>query len=307
MKDVTLRQMEYLVAVIDTGSVSAGAQACHVSQATVSSALAALERALACTLLLRGPARRALPTPEGLAFGNRARAVLAAAQEAVESVDSSLTELRGPLSVGCMDTVSPRILPGLVEHFTQTWPEVDLRLRESDPFSLQEQVAAGALDVAVMYERQVRNPSLERFHLADVQLHAMLPADSPLANGDSVALADLASMPCILLDIPPTQELLLERIHALGLQVDVRWTSSSAETIRSLVARGLGFSLINAVPHPDARSFEGLPLAYLPLSDEKQANPAVALTAPGRRRSARIDEALHALRRVAQDSSPGGW
>lgn len=307
MKDVTLRQMEYLVAVLDAGSVSAGAQACHVSQATVSSALAALERTLGATLLLRGPARRALPTPEGLEFGARARAVLASVNDAVEAVDASLTELSGPLSVGCMHTVSPRILPGLVEHFTQKWPDVELRLQESDPFTLQEEVAAGTLDVAVMYERQVREPSLETFHLADVQLHAMLPADSPLAWGESVALAELAELPCILLNIPPTQDLLLERIHALGLEVDVRWTSSSAETIRSLVARGLGFSLINAVPHPDARSFEGLRLAYLPLSDEKQANPAVALTAPGRRRSARIEEALHALRRVAQDSSPGGW
>lgn len=301
MKDITLRQMQYLVAVLDHGSVGAGAAASHVSQASVSAALAQLERTLGTTLLLRGPARRAQPTAAGRDFAERARAILAAVDDAADAVDEDQRQLRGPLTVGCLHTASPRMLPGLAEHFTRTWPGVRLELVEETPGRLQDLVVGGRVDVAVIYSRQLRRPELHSSQLGPVRLHAMLPADSPFAASPEVALAELVTaLPAIMLDIKPTEELLMERIQALGLTVQVAWRSSSAETIRSLVARGLGFSLVNAVPDPSTRSFEGREVVYRPLSDEKQPNPAIAVTAPGRQDSPRIAEAIRVLREIAQ-------
>ncbi|MDY6808711.1 MAG: LysR substrate-binding domain-containing protein [Actinomycetota bacterium] len=306
MNDVTLRQMEYLIAVLDHGSVSAGAAAAHVSQATVSASLAQLEKSLGTVLLARGPARRARPTSAGEEFAARARTILAAVDDAVDSVDDSSSELRGPLSVGCLHTASPRVLPGLVEHFEKRWPRVILELVEEAPRRLQDLVATGRLDVAMLYSRQLERQELISHQLGGVRLHALLSADSPLARQDVVSLNDLVALPAILLDIPPTAELLLERIHAHGLEVDVRWRSSSAETIRALVARGLGFSLVNAIPHPSVRSFEGLEVVYRPVADEVD-NPAIAVTIPHRARSRRVAEAIRVLRRTHEQSDPDRW
>ncbi|MGV9709357.1 LysR family transcriptional regulator [Gordonia sp. NPDC003424] len=306
MKDVTLRQMEYLIAVLDHGSVSAGAAAVHVSQATVSAALSQLEKSLGVALLSRGPARRARPTPAGEEFATRARAILAAVDDAVETADESAAELRGPLAVGCLHTASPRMLPGLVTHFEHRWPRVDLHLVEDTSPRLQDLVATGRLDVAMVYTRQLVRHELVTHRLGDVRLHAVLPADSPLAAQPEVAMADLVRLPAILLDIPPVADLLLERIRAHGLDVEVRWRSSSAETIRSLVARGLGFSLVNAVPHPSVRTFEGLEVVHRPVADDVN-NPAIAITLGGRARSAKVAEAITTLRAIQDQTDPERW
>lgn len=307
MKDVTLRQMQYFVAVLDHGSVGAGAAACHVSQATVSAALSQLERIIGADLLVRGPARRAQPTQAGLVFAARARDILASVDEATDAVDEARESLRGPLAVGCIHTASPRFLPGLVEAVTLAWPEVQLTLLEATPWEIQERLATGRLDIGILYARQVRRTDLEQHHVANVELHVVLPADSPLARQPAVSLRDLTALPVIMLDIPPTQELLLERIHAMGLDVSVRWRSSSPETIRSLVARGLGFALVNAVPHGSVRSFEGLDVVYRPIREQVFENSAVALTATGRHRPRRVNAAIDVLRRVAAETDPRGW
>ncbi|GAB91407.1 LysR substrate-binding domain-containing protein [Gordonia rhizosphera] len=303
MNEVTLRQMEYLIAVLDHGSVSAGAAAAHVSQATVSASLSQLEKSLGTVLLARGPARRARPTSAGEEFAARARAILTAVDDAVDSVDESGSDLRGPLSVGCLHTASPRMLPGLVAHFEKHWPRVDLELAEETPRRLQDLVATGRLDVAMLYSRQLERHELVTHRLGSVRLHAMLPADSPLARADEVQLAELVRLPAIFLDIPPTAELLLDRIHSRGLDVEVRWRSSSAETIRALVARGLGFSLVNAVPHPGVQSFEGLDVAYRPVAGMED-NPAIAVTIPHRARSRRVAEAIKTLRAIHHQTDP---
>ncbi|WP_221584765.1 LysR family transcriptional regulator [Microbacterium sp. G2-8] len=307
MKNVTLRQMEYLVSVVDHGSVGAGAAACHVSQATVSASIAQLEKALGADLLVRGPARRAHATQAGLDFAARAREILGAVTEAADAVDDSREGLRGPLSVGCTHTAGPRFLPSLADLVTRSWPDVQLSLVEGAPRDIQRSVSEGRLDIGIVYSRQVRGTDLEQHHLIDVDLHAMLPADSPLARRDEVSLYDLVDMPAVMLDVPPTQELLLERINAHGLDIDVRWRSSSAETMRSLVARGLGFGFVNAVPHPSLRSFEGMEVAYRRVEERIFDNAAVALTPVGRHRLRRVDAAIEALRQIAADSDPRAW
>ncbi|MFW0794236.1 LysR family transcriptional regulator [Gordonia sp. CPCC 205515] len=306
MNDVTLRQMEYFIAVLDHGSVSAGAAAVHVSQATVSAALAQLEKSLGAVLLARGPARRARPTAAGEEFAARARTILSAVDDAVDAVDESSADLRGPLSVGCLHTASPRMLPGLVAHFEEHWPHVELRLVEETSRRLQDLVAAGRLDVAMVYTRQLERQDLITHRLGSVALHAVLAADSPLARQETVSMADLVRLPAILLDTPPVADLLVERIRRHGLDVDVRWRSSSAETIRSLVARGLGFSLVNAVPHPSTRTFEGLEVVHVPVADEVD-NPAIAVTMGNRSRSRRIAEAITTLRAIHEQTEPGMW
>lgn len=307
MKDITLRQVEYFLAVLEKGSVSAAADACRVSQATVSAALGQLEKQLGVTLLARGPARRAQPTTTGREFGFHAKAILASVAEAVESIDNEATVLQGALRVGCIPTAAPRILPGVAARFSADYPGVDVSVIEAHPMTIQHMVLRGEVDVAVLYTKQMQLEGLRQHRLGDLQLHALLSHDHPLAARAGVEIAELVDDPLILLDSPPTADLLLSQIRSLGHEPHVRLLSPSAETIRSMVAMGLGYSLANAVPHPDIRSFQGMRVAYRPVVDRVFANTLVGITMAEARMSKKLSTALDVLRSVADETDPANW
>src|SRR6185312_7367677 len=147
MSELTLRQMEYFVAVVDHGSVTAAAAA----------------------------------------------------------FTDTLGQIRGPLRVGCSQTLSPRLVPPLAEYFTKHHPEVDLRFTESSAGAVQEGLREGRLDVALVYALQA-DDDLDRELIKDIQLQVVLPQDHRLASRSTVRLQDIAAEPAILLDVPPTIE-----------------------------------------------------------------------------------------------------
>lgn len=307
MKDITLRQVEYFLAILDRGSVSAAAEACSVSQATVSAALVQLERQLGVTLIARGPARRARPTSAGREFGIRAKSIVAAVAEAVDSVDEGASVLQGPLRIGCIPTAAPRIVPGLAAAFIRRFPEVDIEFVEAHPTTIQRMVLHGEVDVAVLYRKQVQVEGVHEHHLSTIQLHAVLAADHPLAGRSGIGIAEIIDDPLILLDSPPTPDLLISQIRDLGHEPRVRWLIPDAETIRSMVGMGLGFSLANAVPHPDIRTFQGMRVTYLPVLDAQFSNAVVAVTMAESRMSKKLTTALAVLREVAEATDPSRW
>ncbi|MDN6530077.1 MAG: hypothetical protein L0K67_13530, partial [Brevibacterium sp.] len=89
----------------------------------------------------------------------------------------------------------------------------------------------------------------------------------------------------ILLDCPPSPGLLVSQFRGAGHEPSVRWLILHAETIRSMVGWGLGFSLANAVPHPDTLTFQGMPVRCLPVTNPEFANTIVAATMAGARLS----------------------
>ncbi|GAA1529364.1 LysR family transcriptional regulator [Brevibacterium picturae] len=307
MKDITLRQIEYFLAVLDRGSLSAAAAASNVSQATVSAALSQLEKQLNVTLIARGPARRARPTSAGREFGIRARSVLATVTEAVESVNEDSAVLHGPLRIGCIPTAAPRMLPGTASCFERQFPDIDISFVEAHPTTIQQMILAGEVDLAVMYRKQVQIEGLKKHPLSEVQLHALVSADHPLAKRRGVDIAELVGDPLILLDSPPTADLLIGQIRGLGHEPNVRWLLPNAETIRSMVAWGLGFSLANAVPHPDIRSFQGMKVTYLPVTNPEFSNTIVGVTVEDARMLKKVTTALDVLRQVAEDTAPSNW
>ncbi|MGO3153355.1 MAG: LysR family transcriptional regulator [Galactobacter sp.] len=303
MADWTLRQARYFLATVEHGSVAGGAAAEVVAQGTVSQAVAALEKSLGVDLLVHGPARRAVPTAAGRAFAAEVKEVLDAVDRATDVATDAATQLRGRLTVGCAQQLAARMFPPLAEHFTRVWPEVELVLAEGTPIHLQDGVREGRIDIALAYSRQAGD-DLHLHRLAPVVPHAMLAADHPLvlSGHTTVRVGDLAGMRAVMPLLPPTEDLLMEALGDLGEQPEVAWRSSSAETVRGLVARGLAFSVVNSVPHT-GEAFDGRQVAYLPLADALPKNAVVALTAPTSRRVRRVDEALAVLERIAQETA----
>lgn len=296
MAEFTLRQLQYFMAVVDHGSVTAAARAAHISQAAVSMAVAQLEKALGVELFLRAPSKRMVPTPAGSHLAGHAREILRLVDEVEGTVVGGYEDLRGPLRIGASQTVSPRMIPPLVEHFVRNHPLVDVRVVEDSPAAIQEAVRRGQLDLALSYAMQA-DPDLDAVEVADVQQHLMLPAAHPLAGARQISLADVIDEPLILLDVPPTVERVVAMIQTCGLSPRLRWTSSNMETIRSMVARGLGYSFVNSVPRTCA-TFDDLRVSYVPLADELPANPVVAVLPPGHRAARRVREAVEFLQRL---------
>jgi DNA-binding transcriptional LysR family regulator len=294
MAEVTLRQMQYFVATVDLGSVTAAAAACHISQSAASMALTELEKAVGASLLVRSRSKKVAPTAAGLQFAAHARAVLEQVAEAREAVSDAVGGMQGTLRVGASLTMSPRVLPPLVEHFTREHPHVDLRMHEGSPGELQDQIRAGLLDVALLYSWQA-DPDLDHLEITPVRLHVMLPASHRLAGEDRVWLRDIVSEPAILLDIPPTAERMVGVVESAGLTIHVGWRSANMDTIRTIVGRGLGYSFANSVPATGA-TFDEHQVVYRPVADNVPSNAIVAVTPAGHRLPRRVRAAIDALK-----------
>lgn len=173
--------------------------------------------------------------------------------------------------------------------------------------TIQQMVPNGEVGVAVMYRKQIQVEGITRHDLAEVQLHAIVSADHPVANKVGVDIAELIDEPLILLDSPPTADLLVRQIRGIGHEPSVRWLIPNAETIRSMVGWGLGFSLANAVTHPDTLTFHGMPVRYLPVTNSEFANTIVGVTMAGARLSKKLTAALDIFRGTAAETDPRRW
>ncbi|WP_219414127.1 LysR family transcriptional regulator [Pseudonocardia nigra] len=297
MAEFTLRQLQYFVAVLDHGSVTAAARESNISQAAASMAIAQLERAVGVDLLVRTRAKKVVATAAGVELAARARRVLTEIGEIEGAVAGGFHEMRGALRVGCSSSLSPRIVPGLVAHFAARYPDVDVAFREGSAGDLQQEVLEGRLDVAFVYSLQA-DEGMDVVEIAPVRPRLMLAADHPLAGRAAVSFADVRDEWAILLDVPPTIERITAIMRASGVEPRLRWCSANMETIRSLVARGLGYSFVNSWPATDI-TFDRRRVAYVPVSDELPTNAIVAVLPPGARPPRRVVEAIRFQRDTA--------
>jgi len=147
--DVTLRQLEYAVAVARHRRFGLAAEACHATQPALSAGIAQLERALGVRLFERGRGG-ARPTAAGEALLARAQEVLARVEELRETARAGRTPFSAPLRLGIIPTVAPFVLPRAVPSLRTHHPSLRLVLREDRTSAVVAGVEAGTLDAAVV-------------------------------------------------------------------------------------------------------------------------------------------------------------
>lgn len=261
----SLRQLEYLVAVAESGTLSGASEALLVSQPGLSQALGDLERALGVQLAVRRKAHGVTLTPAGTQVLQHARDLLRRAED-LENVATGGDALAGTLSVGCYVTLAPTELPPLMQEFCELHPGVTIDFVEGTQDVLQRRLRQGELDLAVLYDMAI-DPEMARTVINAVRPHVLLPADHRFADAVEVSLADLADEPCVQLNAPPSSTNNHHIFEQAGVVPKVRYLPTSFEMTRALVGRGMGYAVLVQRPEND-RTYEGRPLVIKEIAEE---------------------------------------
>lgn len=238
-----IRQLEYLVAVVDSGSFSGAARRLGVKQPSISEQLRKLETTLRQRLLDRLPGR-VVPTSAGAAVVAHARRILAEVAEATSRC-AELDGVGGRLSVGAIPTIAPFLLPRLVPAFERRYPDVELSIAEQATPRLVESLARGELDVGVASIVDPPPSHVQVDLLGDEPLVLMLPARHRLARRPHVGVSELAA----------ERFVALHELHCLAgqsarfcLMRDPRppvvMHGDNLFTLASMVSIGMGVSLV---------------------------------------------------------------
>jgi DNA-binding transcriptional LysR family regulator len=195
-----LRQLEYVVAIADTGSFTGAGRRCHVAQSALSRQVAQLETELGVRLFHR-TTREVRLTGAGHAFLPAARRVLSEAASARAEVGAAAGLPRGQVRLGATQTASGSLdLAGQLGEFRRLFPDVTVMITAGPRQELVADVAEGDLDIALAAEGDLAAPDGTRFQplLADEPLLAVVAPDNPLALRDRVSLAEIADGgPCV--------------------------------------------------------------------------------------------------------------
>jgi LysR family transcriptional regulator, hydrogen peroxide-inducible genes activator len=239
---VSLRDIEYVVAVADTGSFTAAADRCAVSQPALSTQVRKVEERLAVAIFER-TGRAVRLTAAGAALVAQARIVLGEARRLFEIARGMQDLLSGPLHLGVIATLGPYLVPHLLGPLRDTYPDLRLLLREGLTADLTNLVVAGELD-AVLLSLPLPDERLAVRPLFFEPFLGMCSTRSPLAVRDTLEMGEMAGEDLILMEEGHCfrdQALALCKLR--GPETGGRH-AASIETLRHLVAAGAGHSLL---------------------------------------------------------------
>jgi len=271
--NLSLRQLEYFVAAAQHGGAARAAHALSVSQPSISKAIADLEALWNEALFVRRHARGLDLTAAGRLRQREAQVLLEKAR-ALEGPRRE--EEAGLLRVGCLSTLAPRYLPEILVRMRAKHPQVEIEMHEADTETLVQMLERGALDTALLYDlglaRAVRLEAVTSF-----APYALLPAGHALATRSSLQLSTLAQEPFILINLPHSREYFLSLFRQAGVTPRIAHQTPSIEMVRSLVANGLGVSVLTTRPVRDW-SYDGKRLACRRLRGPLAAQSVVLAT-----------------------------
>lgn len=244
-----IRSLRYFLAVVDEGSFGSGARRAGVSQPAVSQTIAQLEEELSARLFDRGGRRVAL-TPDGEAFVDSARRVVAEFDELPARLDRARGVVRGRLEIGTTDVASIYVLPRVYRAYRRQYPEVEISVRVEGTESLLRQLAERTLEIAVITlsvgDRAAEVPApFSAEPLFRERLDFLVSKGHPLAGRERLLLADLAEQPLITFkDESITRQAVDALFREHGMEPRVAMEMSSPEAIKRLVEVGLGLGVL---------------------------------------------------------------
>jgi len=275
---MNIRDLEYLVALAEHQHFRKAAEACFVSQPTLSGQIKKLEDELN-TVLLERSSRRVLFTQSGLLLVEQAKRILTEVKTFTELASLQGKEMSGPLHVGFIPTVGPYLLPKIVPQLKGHFPDLELYLYEAQTHQLVRQLAEGQLDclvLAAVKETEV----FKELPLYDEAMRIAVPCEHEWAQLDEIDMLELNGKTVLALgDGHCLRDQALGFCFAAGAKDDERFKATSLETLRNMVAAGGGITLLPELSVPKEKQRDGV--CYLKAKSPQPSRRIVLAYRPG--------------------------
>jgi LysR family hydrogen peroxide-inducible transcriptional activator len=263
---MTLTELKYIVAVARARHFGHAAESCFVAQPTLSVAIKKLEDELGVVLFERGGSEVSV-TPLGAQIVAQAERVLEQTAAIKELAKQNKDPLAGPLRLGVIYTIGPYLLPPLVRNLIDNVPQMPLVLQEN--FTVLELLRQGELDAAIM-ALPLPDHGMSMQTLYDEPFVVAMPKNHPWAKRKEISAADLKTETMLLLgnghcfrdqvlEVCPE----MARFSSPGNGMQRTFEGSSLETIRHMVASGIGLTVLPRASVPDMKDKNSM-LAFVP-------------------------------------------
>ena len=267
--NVSFRQLHYVRTAAACRSISRAAERLHISQSSIGAAIDRVEHEYGVRAFIRQPSKGLLPTRSGQRLLQLISKLMADVDGFTAQASGLQNMLTGELNVGCFAPLAPHVLPTILRDLTQRHPAISVHFHEGHLRQVQEFLLEGVVDIALTYDLGLSDRiSAETLGVAPP--HVVLSPIDPLVKRESISLADLTDRPMILLDLPESRTYFDLLFQTIGSRPIIAHRTQTYEMVRSLVAAGLGYSILNLRPVID-QTYDGKHVVCRPISDNVRA------------------------------------
>lgn len=238
-----LRQIKYFIEVAKTEHVTEAAVNLHVAQSAVSRQIANLEDELNVKLFERG-GRNVKLTPVGRVFLEHVELALLEIDHAVEKVNEFLNPETGIIRIGFPNSLSANTLPTVISSFRQQYPNINLQVEQGSLHYLMQSVMKGRLNLAFVTPVPMNEEVVCGKIFFTEDMVALLPNDHLFVDQEGIRLDQLRNDPFVLFRTGLRKNLILDACQQAGFQPQVAFEGEDIDTIKNLVAAGIGVGLL---------------------------------------------------------------
>ncbi len=261
-----LRQIQYFIEVAKKEHMTEAAHNLHIAQSAISRQIVNLEAELGVDLFIR-EGRNVRLTPIGKVFLEHVQVAMQGIEKAKKEIEEFLDPERGTIRIGFPSSLAAYTLPMIISEFRERYPEIKFELRQGAYRHLIDSVIKGEIDIALLGPVPKEEKLIKGKILFVEEIVALLPTSHPFANNSSLPLDQLRNDSFVL--YPKgfiLHEIVVNACKQLGFQPRVSFEGDDMDTIKGLVAAGLGVTLL-----PEITLYDNIPrtTVKIPLSEPK--------------------------------------
>lgn len=284
-----MHQVRYFLAAAKSLSFTRAAEACHVSQPALTTAIKKLEAQLGSPLFHREGRQIALTE-----FGRRMQPHLTQIVDQARAAETVAKDFRllnqVPIRLGVMSTIGPMRLAGLLAGFEQQSPGVETAVRDGPPEALAAQLDADELDMAILNPLDGLGDNYRAEPLYTERYVVLLPPQHPLRKRKVLALRDLSEQPYVDRLSCEMREMVMGVCEDMGVKLYARFRSEREDWVQAMVMANIGFAFMPeyAVTRPDS--------IRRPLVDPEVQRTISLITVRGRKHSPAVAAFIRTVR-----------
>ncbi len=295
---MNIRDFEYLVALAEHKHFRKAAEACFVSQPTLSGQIRKLEEQIGTPLLERS-SRRVLFTAPGLELVEQAKRILREVKVFTDMASGQTGEMTGPIHIGFIPTVGPYLLPRILSHLKSQYSELEMYLYEAQTHQLVQQLEEGKLDCLILASVKETEPFHE-IQLYNEPLSLAVPCGHEWAGLNEFDMKNLDGQTVLALgDGHCLRDQALGFCFAAGAKDDERFKATSLETLRNMVAAGAGITLLPDLALPKEKEKDGV--SYIHAVNPTPSRDIVLAYRPGSPLRTRFETLAESIKTILHE------